>query len=162
MLKQKIEEDLKESLKNRDSIKVSTLRLLKSAIKNSEIEKKQELGDDDIISAIRRQIKQRQDSIQEFEKGARRDLVDKETLELNILKGYLPKQLDAGQIASIVQESIKETNASTIKDMGVVMKAVMEKTRSSADGRLVSELVRQELSKSAGTVKGEDTQADKR
>ena len=148
MLIEKIEIDLKNALKSRDQIKVSTLRLLKSAIGYLAIEKKEGLKDDDVISVIKKQVKQRKDSIESFKKGNREDLAQKEEVELKILKVYLPEEITPEALRVIIDEAINETGASTPKDMGMVMKAVMAKTKHSADGKVVSSIVNEKLSKS--------------
>lgn len=147
MLIEKIDNDLKQALRGKDTIKVSTLRFLKSAVHNAEIAKRQELKDEDIIAVIKKQIKQRQESIEEFKKGNRQDLVDKETKELQILKGYLPEELEPEVLLDMVKEAMLKTNATSVRDMGRVMKEVMAKAKGKADGEVVSELVKKELSK---------------
>ena len=147
MLKKRIEDDLKEALKNKDSAKVSTLRFLKAALQNAEIEKREELKDEDVISIIKRQLKQRKDSIDGFEKGGRKDLVEKETKELEILKTYLPEELGEEALVEIIRKAITEVNATSMKDMGQVMKQAMVEIKGRADGKIVSDLVRKELSK---------------
>ena len=148
MLIEKIEIDLKEALKSKDQIKVSTLRLLKSAIGYLAIEKKDDLKDDDVISVIKKQVKQRKDSIEGFKKGNREDLAQKEEVELKILKAYLPEEITPEALSAIIDEAINETGANTPKDMGMVMKAVMAKTKHSADGKVISSIVNEKLSKS--------------
>ena len=148
MLIEKIEIDLKEALKSKDQIKVSTLRLLKSAIGYLAIEKKDDLKDDDVISVIKKQVKQRKDSIEGFKKGNREDLAQKEESELKILKAYLPEEITPEVLSAIIDEAISETGASTPRDMGMVMKAVMAKTKGLADGKIVSSIVNEQLSKS--------------
>ena len=148
MLIEKIEIDLKNALKSRDKIKVSTLRLLKSAIGYLAIERKEDLKDDDVISVIKKQVKQRKDSIEGFKKGNREDLAQKEEVELKILKAYLPEEITPEALSAIIDEAINETGANTPKDMGMVMKAVMAKTKHSADGKVVSSIVNEKLSKS--------------
>lgn len=148
MLIEKIEMDLKNALKSKDQLRVSTLRLLKSAIGYLAIEKKDDLKDDDVISVIKKQVKQRKDSIEGFKKGNREDLAQKEHSELEILKVYLPEEITPEALSVIIDEAINETGASTSKDMGMVMKAVMAKTKGSADGKAVSSIVNEKLNKS--------------
>lgn len=148
MLIEKIEMDLKNALKSKDQLRVSTLRLLKSAIGYLAIEKKDDLKDDDVISVIKKQVKQRKDSIEGFKKGNREDLAQKEHSELEILKVYLPEEITPEALSAIIDEAINETGASTSKDMGMVMKAVMAKTKGSADGKAVSSIVNEKLNKS--------------
>ena len=146
MLTDKIVADLKESMLAKDAARTSTLRMLKSAIEYSKIEKKQEsLTDADVATLIKKQIKQRQDSIEGFEKGSRTDLAEKEKVELAILRSYLPEELSTAQLEEIVKSSIAEVGATTKADMGKVMKAVQAKTAGRADNRLVSQLVSAQL-----------------
>ncbi|HUJ09479.1 MAG TPA: GatB/YqeY domain-containing protein [Verrucomicrobiae bacterium] len=142
MLMEKIAADLKDAMRAKDAVRLSTLRLLKSAIEYYKIDKKQEqLTDADIVAVIKKQVKQRQDSIEGFEKGGRSDLVEKEKAELTILKSYLPEELSQSQVEEIVKATIAELGASTKADMGKVMKAVQTKTAGRADNRLVSQIV---------------------
>jgi uncharacterized protein YqeY len=133
---------MKEAMRAKDAPRLSTLRLLKSALEYSKIEKKQEtLADADVVAVIKKQIKQRQDSIEGFEKGGRADLVDKEKAELAVLKSYLPEELSAAQLEEIVKTVIAEVGATTKADMGKVMKAVQAKIAGRADNKLVSQTV---------------------
>jgi len=142
MLTDRITADMKDAMRARDAARLSTLRLLKSAIEYHKIEKKQEqLTDPDVTAVIKKQIKQRQDSIEGFEKGGRADLVDKEKAELAVLKSYLPEELSQAQIEEVVKATIAELGATTRADMGKVMKAVQTKVAGCADNRLVSQLV---------------------
>jgi len=158
MLKKKIDDDLKEALKAKDAIKVSTLRLLKSAIKNLEIEKQEDLKGEDVVAVIKKQAKQRKDSIEEFKKADRQDLVEKEENELAVLKGYLPEELSQEELAAIVKAAIAQTGASSAKDMGLVIKEVMASAKGRADGKAVSIMVKEELSKGEGTGKAEESE----
>jgi len=145
-LEEKIEVDLKEALKARDAIRVSTLRMLKAGTKNLAIEKRVEkLEDRDVLSVISKQVKQHRDSIEGFTKGGRQDLVDKEKAELAILEAYLPKQLPPEQLRAIIKSTIEKVGAKSKADMGKVMKAVMEEVKGQADGKLVSQIVSEEL-----------------
>ncbi|HUD83083.1 MAG TPA: GatB/YqeY domain-containing protein [Candidatus Saccharimonadales bacterium] len=142
MMMEKIAADMKEAMRAKDAARLSTLRLLKSAVEYHKIEKKQEqLTDADITAIIKKQIKQRQDSIESFEKGGRADLVEKEKAELVVLKSYLPEELSAAQVEEVVKATIAEVGATTKTDMGKVMKAVQAKLAGRADNRLVSQLV---------------------
>lgn len=146
MLEGKILNDYKEAMKNKDTAKASTLSFLRAALKNLAIEKKKEkLEDSDVIPVIKRQVKQRQDSIEQFKKGNRADLVEKEEKELQILKSYLPQELPVDEIKAIIKAVITEIGASGPKDMGKVMKEVMAKVAGRADGKLLSTLVREQL-----------------
>lgn len=150
MLEEKILNDYKEAMKTRDALTSSTLSFLRAQIMNTAIErKKKSLDDNDIIAVIKKLIKQHQDSIEQFIKGNRRDLADKEIKELEILKKYLPPQLSSEEIKKIIEEAIITVGAQGPKDMGRVMKEVSAKAAQSADGKLVSDLVRERLSKPA-------------
>ena len=142
MLNEKIAADMKQAMLAKDAVRLGTLRMLKSAIEYTKLEKKQEqLPDADILAVIKKQIKQRQDSIEGFEKGARADLADKEKAELAVLKAYLPEELSPAQVEEIIKATIVEVGATTKADMGKVMKAVQPKFAGRADNRLVSQLV---------------------
>ena len=142
MLIEKLAADLKQSMLAKDVARTSTLRMLKSAIEYYKIEKKQEsLTDADVTSVIKKQIKQRQDSIEGFTKGGRTDLVTTEQAELAVLKTYLPEELSPAEVEAMVKAVIVEVGATTKNDMGKVMTAVQAKTAGRADNRLVSQLV---------------------
>lgn len=148
MLEDKILNDYKEAMKSKDAVKVSTLSFLRAAMKNLGIDKKKDkLEDGDVILVVKKQIRQRQDSIEQFKKGNRPDLAVKEEKELGILKAYLPKELSADEIKKIIEETIAATGASGVKDMGKVMKEVMARTAGCADGKLVSDLVKERLTR---------------
>jgi len=145
-LEERIESEYKSSLKARDAVKVSTLRMLKSAINNLRLEgSKKELFEADIVKILQRQIKQHKDSIGHFEKGKRDDLAEKEKKELAILLGYLPEQLSEDALKKIIDETIKALEATEKKDMGKVIKAVMEKVKGKAEGKVVSRVVSEML-----------------
>ena len=147
-LSDRIEEELKSALKSGNAIKVSTLRMLKADIMNEAIKlEKPSLKDSEILVVIGKQIKRHQDSIEQFEKGKRQDLAEKEKSELGILKGYMPEELPDAEVEKIIKDAISETGASSQKDMGRVMKVVMEKTRGRADSKKVSETVKNLLIK---------------
>lgn len=145
-LSQTIDNDLKQALKNKDQVSLSTLRMLKSAMHNQAIADKQKILDDQaVISVIKRELKKRQDSIVSFEQGNRQDLVDQEKKEAVVLEKYMPEQISATDIAKVVDEVI----ASGIDNFGQAMKEVMAKTQGQADGKIVQELVKQKLNKVA-------------
>ncbi|BAT71708.1 conserved hypothetical protein [Thermosulfidibacter takaii ABI70S6] len=144
-LKEKIMADMKEAMKAKNTVKVSTLRLLISEIKNKEIDKRGELTEDEILAVIQKAVKQRRESIEQYKNAGREDLVEKEQKELEILESYLPKPLSKEEIEAIIDEAIKETGAASMRDMGKVMKVVMPKVRGRADGKLVNELVKAKL-----------------
>jgi hypothetical protein len=149
MLEEKILNDYKEAMKKKDTVKSSTLSFLRAEMMNVAIEKrKKALDDNEVISVIKKQIKQHQDSIEQFQRGGRLDLADKETKELGILKSYLPPQLSSEEVKKIIEEVIATVGATGPADMGKVMKEVMSGVGQSTDGKLVSELVKERLSKS--------------
>ena len=145
-LKTTLENDLRSSLKSKDTVATSALRMILAAIKNEELDKGKALDDADITKILSTQAKQRRESIDAFEKGGREDLVAKEKKELEIIKSYLPEPLTEEQLGTIIDEAITEANAASAKDMGTVMKLVMSKAQGQADGKLVSEIVRKKLS----------------
>lgn len=150
LLKEKITNDLREAMKAGDIVKRDTLRMLDSAIKNTEIEKKKKekgLSDQEMVEVIRKCVKQRNDSIEQYEKGGRSDLADKEKKEAEILSVYLPKQLSDDKIKEVVNEIISQVDASSKADIGKVMGAVMGKFKGQADGNVVKKIVEEELNK---------------
>ncbi|MDO9572409.1 MAG: GatB/YqeY domain-containing protein [Candidatus Omnitrophota bacterium] len=147
MLDEKIFNDYKEAMKARDSLKSSVLSFLRSDMLNLvTAKKKDKLDDTEIVTVIKKQIKQRQDSIEQFTKGARLEMAEKEKKELDILKSYLPPELSAEEIKRLIEEVIIAIGATGVKDMGRLMKELTQKTAGKADGRLVSDLVKQRLS----------------
>lgn len=146
MLEEKIANDYKEAMKSKDTVKSSTLSFLRSQMKYAMIEKRSEkFEDSDVIVVIKKQIKQRQDSIEQFNKGNRQDLVEKEEKELAILKGYLPEEISDGELKNLIEGAIKEAGASSIKDMGNVMKIILSRVAGKADGKRVSDMVKIKL-----------------
>ena len=143
----KIQSDLKQAQLSRDEIKVSTLRLLISEIKNAEIAKGNNLEDQDIISVIQKEAKKRKEAIVAFRAGGREESAVKEESELKVLENYLPAQISTEELTKIVEESINEQGATSIQDMGKVIGAVMGKVAGRADGGTVSALVKEKLAK---------------
>ncbi|MDQ2938755.1 MAG: GatB/YqeY domain-containing protein [Acidobacteriota bacterium] len=145
-LKQQIISDLTASMKAQDAPRTSTLRMVKAAMMNREIEKGGELDDDELAKLLRSLVKQRRDSVEQYEKAARQDLADKETVEIETIEGYLPQGASRDAIEQAVTAAITETGASTMKDMGKVMKAVQTALAGkNADGRTISEVVKAKL-----------------
>jgi len=144
-LKERLVSDLKQSLKAGEKLRLSTIRLLMSEIKNAEIAKRGELTEDELLSVVSREAKRRRESIEEFKKGKREDLVEKESFELQVLQGYLPEQLSEGDLLRIVQKTIDEVGASAPGDLGKVMGKLMPRVRGRADGKHVNEVVRDTL-----------------
>ena len=148
MTKQKLQEELKQSMLAKDELRTSVLRLLLSAINYYEIQKGgagYEATEEDVLSVIQKEAKQRRDSIAEFEKAGRQELVDKETSELKILEAFLPEQMSEDEVSSIVEQTISETGAASMADMGKVMGALGGKLKGKADMGVVSEIVKSKL-----------------
>ncbi|MHB8844871.1 MAG: GatB/YqeY domain-containing protein [Nitrospirota bacterium] len=144
-LREQIDADIKDAMKSGAKDKVSALRMLSAALKNKQIDKRAPLTDGEVVDTVRSLIKQRRDSIEQFTKGGRQDLVDKETSEVALLEVYLPQQMAREEIEKIVREVIGQTGAQSAKDMGKVMKALVPLLGGRADNKLVSELVKQSL-----------------
>jgi len=148
-LQKRIDEDLKDAMRAKNAARLSVLRLLKAALKNAAIEKvgaEGELSDADAIAVIRKQVKQRQDSIESFEKGGRSDLAEKEKAEIAVLSNYLPQAMNAEDLQKIVAETIAEIGATSRAQMGPVMKALQPKIAGRADGKTLSAEVARQLS----------------
>ena len=144
-LKQKLQEDLKSSMKNKDAIKKSVITLIRSSIKQYEVDNRVELQDDEIVDLIAKQLKQTRDSREEFAKAGRDDLVSKAEAEIEVLKEYLPQQLSEEELNEIVISTISEVGATSMKDMKKIMSSIMPKVKGRADGKLINELVRKNL-----------------
>ena len=145
-LEDQINKDYIQAMKDKNPEKSGALSYLRAMIKQVKVDKRLEAAaDDEVIAVIKKQIKQRQDSIEQFEKGGRPELAAKEKAELDIMKAYLPAEMSADEIRVLVDAAVKVTGAVGMKDMGGVMKAVREKTGGRADGKLVSELVKERL-----------------
>jgi uncharacterized protein YqeY len=147
-LPERIDSDLKEAMRAKDAAKVGVLRMLKSALKYSAIEKSGpagQLDDGEAVQVIRKQVKQRHDSIESFEKGGRPELAAKEKDELRILQAYLPQQLSADELAKLVREAIQDVGATSKAQMGAVMKALQAKVSGRADGKTLSQEVQRQL-----------------
>ncbi|MDH7490635.1 MAG: GatB/YqeY domain-containing protein [Anaerolineae bacterium] len=144
-LQEKIMNDMKEALRSGDELRKSTLRMLRSAIGYKEVEVQHPLSDDEVLDVIAKQVKQRQDSITEYAKGGRQDLVDQERAEMEILMSYLPQQLTREEIEALARQAIQKLGVTDIKQQGLVMKELMPQVKGRADGKLVNEVVRQLL-----------------
>jgi len=150
MLEEKILNDYREAMKARDALKSSVLSFLRADLMNLAVaKKKKSLDDPEAVSVIKKQIKQRQDSIEQFTKGDRLEMAQKEKNELEILKAYLPAELSEDEVKKVIAEAVSETGASSMKDMGRLMKEVNAKLAGQADGKLVAELVKESLSNSS-------------
>ena len=140
-LGEKIRADLTAAMKAREAAKVSTLRMVQAALKNEQIEQGRELTDEEVQAVLRRSVKQRQDSIEQFTKGGRQDLADKESAELKLLEIYLPKQMSDDEVEAVVRDIISSVGATSRKDSGRVMKEVMARYKGVIDGKKVQEIV---------------------
>jgi uncharacterized protein len=148
-LSERVDSDLKTAMREKNALKLGVLRMLKAALMNAAIEKssaQDQLNDADAVQVIRKQVKQRQDSIESFEKGGRAELAAKEKEELSMLQSYLPQAMSADEIAKIVRETIGEVGATSKAQMGAVMKAVQAKVVGRADGKTLSAEVQRQLS----------------
>lgn len=144
-LKEKLQEDLKSSMKNKDTIRKSVITLVRAAIKQIEVDQRVELDDVAVMDIISKQLKQRNDSLAEFEKAGREDLIEETKSEIQVLKEYLPQQLSEEELEKIVIETIAEVGATSMKDMGKIMSTIKPKTAGRADGRKINELVKKNL-----------------
>ena len=143
----KVNTELKTAMKARDEVKVATLRMLIAAVKNRTIEKKTEaLSNAEFTEVVQKQVKMRKDSVAEYEKAGRKELVEKEQKEIDVLKAYLPEQLSEDKIKEIVQTAIQESGAKTKAEVGKVMKAAMPKLKGKADGKTVNQIAASLLS----------------
>jgi uncharacterized protein len=147
-LSDKILADFKDAMKRRDSVCVSVLSFLRAQMSYAALEKKKEaLDDGEIVQVVKKLVKQHQDSIEQFSKGGRPDLVEKEEKELVVLKGYLPAEMSGEELAKIIDAAVAETGASGIRDMGKVMKEVMARAAGRADSKAISDKVKERLSR---------------
>src|SRR5215216_4934576 len=147
-LQERVDSDLKEAMRARDTTKLSVLRMLKSALKYGAIAKSDaeaELSDTEAAQVIRKQVKQRQDSIESFEKGGRAELAQKEREELSILNAYLPQQMSSDEVTQVVLQTVAEVGATSKAQMGAVMKALQAKVGGGVDGRTLSAEVQKQL-----------------
>ena len=146
MLEEQIQKDYIQAMKNKDQLRSSTLSFLRAQLKNIRIDKKlNNLEDAEVIAVIKKQIKQREDSIAQYQGGGRQDLADKEKAEMLILRQYLPQEIPEGELQSLIKQAMDEVQASTVKDMGKVMKLALQKVQGRADSKRVSTLVQQAL-----------------
>lgn len=146
-LKTQILDDIKAAMKAQDKMRLTTLRLLTAAIKQVEVDKRIELSDADILALLDKMIKQRRESIKQFEQANRQDLIDKETAELDILQTYLPQAMSEAEVSVLIQQAISELNAQSMQDMGKVMAIIKPKVQGRADMNQVSALVKNLLNK---------------
>ena len=140
-LQEKLMEDLKTSMKSKDKVRKNVVTMVRAAIKQKEVDERIELDDADIIDIIAKQIKQKKDSIDDFAKGNRQDLIDLTNEEIKILLDYLPPQLSDEELDSIVKDAVEQTGAQTKKDLGKLMALIMPKVKGKADGKHVNQIV---------------------
>ncbi len=145
-LEEKILEEMKQAMKANDKIRLSAIRMVRSSLKNREIELRRKLEDEDIFKVIQGMVRKGEESIELFLAGGRNDLVEKEKAEIEVFKSFLPQPISQEEILRIIDETIQETQASSMKDLGKVMKAVMPKLGGKADGKVINQLVKERLS----------------
>jgi len=151
-LLKRLDEDLKAAMKRSDAISVSSLRMAKAAIKNVQIDKGRELSDEEILSVLLSMAKQRRESIEQFSRGGREELAEKERQELAVLQSYMPAQLSPDEIEQLIVQAIQESSARSEADMGRVMKLLMPKIKGVADGKWVNNRVKELLSSSGASA----------
>lgn len=146
-LKERLTEDMKQAMKDKEigKLRLSVIRMVRANIKNVEIDSKQELSDDEVLDVVSKEVKMRRDSIEEFKKGNRLDLVENLELEIEVLMKYLPEQLSEAEVRTLVEQAVVEAKAVSPKDMGKVMAVLMPKVKGRADGKLVNTIVREML-----------------
>lgn len=144
-IKNKLMEDLKTSMKNKDTLRKNTITMVRASIKQREVDERVELEDEDIIDIMAKQVKEKKNAIKEFEKGKRKDLVEQTEKEIEILLKYLPEQLTKEEVEEIVKDVIEEVDAKSMKDMGIIMKNIMFKYKGRIDGSLVNKIARKHL-----------------
>jgi len=145
-LEERLVEEMKQAMKSNDKLRLSTIRMIRSALKNKEIELRKKLGDEEVVKVIQVMMRKGEESVEQFQRGGRGDLVEKEKKEIEILKSFLPQPLSQEEILKFIDQSIQETQASSPKDIGKVMKSVMPKIGGKADGKLINQLVKERLS----------------
>ncbi|OGP95507.1 MAG: aspartyl-tRNA amidotransferase [Deltaproteobacteria bacterium RBG_16_47_11] len=145
-LEERLVEEMKQAMKSNDKLRLSTIRMIRSALKNKEIELRKKLEDEEVIKVIQVMVRKGEESVEQFQTGGRVDLVEKEKKEIEILKSFLPQPLSQEELLMIIDQSIQETQASSAKDIGKVMKSIMPKIGGKADGKLINQLVKERLS----------------
>ncbi|WP_212772762.1 GatB/YqeY domain-containing protein [Polycladomyces abyssicola] len=145
-LLERLNQDMKTAMKNKEKTKLSVIRMLRSEIKNEEIQRQHTLSDEEVIEVLMRELKKRKDALQQFEEAGRDDLVQQLREEITVIEPYLPEQLSEEELRELVREVVQEIGASSKADMGKVMKAIMPRVKGRADGKLVNRLVQEVLS----------------
>lgn len=141
-LKEQLAADMKEAMKAHEKERLAVIRMVRGAVKQQEIDGKTELDDNGVIAVISKEVKMRRDSMEEFKKGNRQDLVDKTQAEIDVLMPYLPAQLSEDEVRELVKAAVEQTGATTAKDMGKVMGVLMPKVKGRADGKMVNTIVK--------------------
>jgi len=144
-LKDQLAEDLKTAMKNKELTRKNVVTMIRSSVKQIEVDERKDLSDDDVLKIIMKQVKQRKDALEFFQNGGREDLVEQTQEEISLLESYLPTPLTEEELLQLIQKAIDETDANSIKEMGVVMNKVMADSKGKADGKIVSQMVRQKL-----------------
>ncbi|HSB04119.1 MAG TPA: GatB/YqeY domain-containing protein [Thermodesulfobacteriota bacterium] len=145
-LEERLIKEMKEAMKSNDKLRLSAIRMIRSTVKNKEIEVRKPLDDGEIQRVIQGMVRRGEESLEQFKSGGRTDLVEKENKEIEVLKSFLPQSLTQEEMLKIIDQAIEETQATSLKDLGKVMKSVMPKVQGKADGKLINELVKGRLS----------------
>ena len=145
-LEERLVKEMKQAMKSNDKLRLSTIRMIRPTVKNKEIEIRKPLDDKEIQRVIQGMVRRGEESLEQFKSGGRMDLVEKESKEIEILKSFLPQSLTQEEILKIIDQTIEETQATSLRDLGKVMKSVMPKLQGKADGKLINELVKGRLS----------------
>lgn len=144
-LKDRLTSDMKQSMKSKDKVRLGTIRMALSEIRYAEIAARGELTEEELLAVVAHEAKRRREAIEEFEKGGRADLVERETAELEVLKGYLPEQMSVDELRRIIEETVEEAGATSAGDLGKVMGILMPRIKGRADGKLANRLAREML-----------------
>jgi uncharacterized protein len=145
-LEERLVAEMKEAMKSNDKLRLSTIRMVRSAVKNKEIELRKPLDDETVQRVIQGMVRKGEESIEQFKLGGRMDLVEKESQEIEILKTYIPQSMSREEVIQIIDQTIQETQVTSLKEMGKIMKSVMSKLQGKADGKLINQLVKERLS----------------
>jgi len=145
-LEDRLVEEMKQAMKSNDKLRLSTIRMIRTAVKNKEIEQRKPLDDEGILRVIQGMVRKSEESVEQFKAGGRMDLVEKETKEIETMKSYLPQPLSREEVLKIIDQTIEETQATSLKEMGKVMKSLMPKLGGKVDGALVNQWVKERLS----------------
>jgi uncharacterized protein YqeY len=145
-LEDRLVEEMKQAMKSSDKLRLSTIRMIRTAVKNKEIEQRKPLDDEGIIRVIQGMVRKSEESVEQFKAGGRMDLVEKETKEIETMKSYLPQPLSREEALTVIDQTIEETQATSLKDLGKVMKSLMPKLGGKVDGALVNQWVKERLS----------------